>query len=193
MARQLSEQEHEVSLLALMDTYPLGYQKLLAKSAPQNPVAPRMKSKIRAHLRNLRTLGPIEKLKYLCEKSTYGPKKIQINTWQTLYRIFRKSGRPLPRVLRNVEQFNYIAAREYVPKVYPGKVTLFWASEDLNTGHDAVAGWEVLASGGVEIRELPGTHLNIIKEPFVEHLAREISSCLADQSRQDSRDLEVAA
>ncbi|MEP6707581.1 MAG: amino acid adenylation domain-containing protein, partial [Pyrinomonadaceae bacterium] len=192
MARQLSEQGHEVSLLAMMDTYPLGYQKLLAKSTSELAV-PRMKNKLRAHLRNLRTMGPIEKLKYLGEKSTYGPAKIKIKTWQTLYHFFRKSGRVLPRVLRNVEQFNYLAAREYVPKVYPGRVTLFWASEDLNTGHDAVDGWEVLAAGGVEIRELPGTHLNIIKEPFVEHLAREISACLADKSPQHSRDLEVAA
>jgi amino acid adenylation domain-containing protein len=178
MAVQLSEQGHDVSLLALMDTYPLGYQKLAVKSGKDIEV-PGLQKKVSAHMRNLRTLGAMEKLKYLFEKSTYGPKKVQIATWRTLYRLFRHSSRSLPRILRSVELFNYMAAREYLPRPYSGKVTLLWASEDLNTGHDAIAGWEFLAAGGVEVRELPGTHLNIIKEPFVADLAREISNCIA--------------
>ena len=71
-----------------------------------------------------------------------------------------------------------MAVREYVPRVYDGKVTLFWASADLRTSIDLVEGWRALAGGGMEVHEIPGSHLDIIKEPHVQDLAAKLNSCL---------------
>ena len=49
--------------------------------------------------------------------------------------------------------------REYVPQVYDGHVTLFWASSDLRASVDFVEGWRALAGGGIEVHEIPGKPL----------------------------------
>ena len=81
-------------------------------------------------------------------------------------------------MLKDIKEINSLAVREYVPRVYDGKVTLFWASEDLRTSIDLVEGWRVLAGGGIEVHEIPGSHLDIVKEPHVQDLASKLSSCL---------------
>jgi thioesterase domain-containing protein len=62
--------------------------------------------------------------------------------------------------------------------VYDGRVTLFWASGDLRASYDLVSGWNALAQGGMELHEIPGNHLNIIKEPHVGVLAKKLNDCL---------------
>jgi len=68
--------------------------------------------------------------------------------------------------------------RAYVPQVYDGHITLFWASADLRSSLDLVEGWRALAGGGIEVHEIPGSHLDIVKEPHVQYLANKLNSCL---------------
>ena len=56
--------------------------------------------------------------------------------------------------------------------------TLFWASTDLRASVDFVEGWRALAGGGIEVHEIPGSHLDIVKEPHVQELAKKLSGCL---------------
>jgi len=176
IACQLSAQGERVSLLAMLDTYPAGHTRLLneTKVSRANAIA----DKLARHAKNLSRLSLGRKLWYVIDKSRYAPKKIQIHAWQVLYHVFTRMGRPLPRAFRSVEQFNYAAARKYMPKVYDGRVTLFWASEDLNAGQDIVEGWESLARAGVEVRKMPGTHVDIMKEPFIGKIAEELKPYL---------------
>jgi len=58
--------------------------------------------------------------------------------------------------LRDITEINSLAVREYVPQVYGGHVTLFWASQDLRSSNDLVEGWRALACGGIEVHEIPG-------------------------------------
>ena len=73
---------------------------------------------------------------------------------------------------------NWLAAWKYRPKVYDGRVTLFWASNDLNAKFDLIEGWQTLARDGMELHKIPGTHLDMIKEPHVSELARVLNDCL---------------
>jgi hypothetical protein len=54
---------------------------------------------------------------------------------------------------------------------------------------DRELGWGPLAEDGVEVREIPGTHREIMREPNVEVLAREVSASLAAvvERQRDSR------
>ena len=84
----------------------------------------------------------------------------------------------MPATLRNVEGLNFLAAGNYVPRIYPGRVALFWASGDLTTSFDLLDGWRTLAAGGVDVHEISGNHINIINEPHVSELADELRACL---------------
>ena len=71
------------------------------------------------------------------------------------------------------------ASRNYDPKIYPGKITLFRAT-DLGGGieHDPQMGWGRLAGGGLETHLIPGYHAHIVLEPRVRVLARQLIAVL---------------
>lgn len=136
----------------------------------------------------MRGLPLREKLHYVVDKAQYGPVRIKSQLWQMIYRSYQNLGRKLPRALRDVQEFNWLAARDYVPQQYDGRVTLFWASSDLRAKLDLIAGWQLLAQGGMEVQEIPGTHLNIIKEPHVAELANKLNESL---TRAQERHLRI--
>jgi len=184
MACQLREQGQEVGLLALLDSYPLGYDKRAANAAALKNKAGRIGKKIKSHLANLRSLPLQEKISYVAGKAQYAPIKLKSKVWQTIYRSYENLGRALPRALRDVQEFNWLAARDYVPQIYDGKVTLFWASKDLRAKFDLIAGWRELAKGGMDVLEIPGTHLDIIKQPHVAELAKKLDESLVSAQRR---------
>ena len=180
MAQQLHAQGEQIGVLALLDTYPSGYAKLLRNEATVAGAVKRGLRRIKSHLSNLHSLQAADKLIYVMKKARFAPRKLKSQVWRRVYQIYQSAGRSLPKTLRDVKEFNSLAVRNYVPKVYDGLVTLFWASEDLRTSKDLVDGWRALAGGGIEVHEIPGTHLDIIKEPHVSDLAAKLRSCLAN-------------
>ena len=71
------------------------------------------------------------------------------------------------------------ATQNYGLHLYPGRVTLFKASDTLaGTSPDPTLGWSEWASGGVEVHVVPGNHANLIYEPHVEVLAQKLTACL---------------
>ena len=76
-----------------------------------------------------------------------------------------------------VERANKQAARKYVPQVYPGKVALFRAihkSAPEGWQVDPQMGWSKLATGELEVYEVPGGHSTIFREPHVRVLAEKL-------------------
>lgn len=165
MARQLRGAGQQVGLLALLDTYP---SKAL-----------RLGERLSSHAANLERLSLRAKFEYVVATARFIPRQIKSGIWRTIYDSFQRSGRTLPRALNSVMEFNSLAAGRYVPQPYDGSVTLFWASRDPRASDDSVKGWRALANGGIEVSEIPGNHLDIIKEPYVGELARKLSECLA--------------
>jgi amino acid adenylation domain-containing protein len=180
MAQQLRERGEQIGLLALLDTYPSGYAKLLRNEVSFAGTVYRGLRRTKSHMSNLHRLPAADKIVYLMKKARFAPRKIKSQVWRRVYQMYQSAGKALPKTLRDVKEFNSLAVRNYVPKVYQGSVTLFWASEDLRTSKDLVDGWRALAGGGIDVHEIPGTHLDIIKEPHVSDLAAKLSNCLAN-------------
>jgi amino acid adenylation domain-containing protein len=178
MARQIRAQGQQVGLLALLDTYPSGYAKLLKDQTTLRARFDRTIRRAKAHLANLSSLCLRDKLLYLAAKSKFAPRKMKSQVWRQAYSSFANIGRPLPRALQDIRELNSLAVRNYVPQVYNGHVTLFWASQDLRSTVDFVEGWRALAGGGIDVHEIPGSHLDIVKEPHVQELAKKLSACL---------------
>ena len=167
LAHQLTALGHEVSLLALFDTWGKGYPS--RRSLP---------GKLIGHLKHLRTLGFREQLAYLGRKTSG---------------VFRRVGSslPWPAVERSsqtpteslqVGMINQIARRCYQPLRFPGRMVLFraeripdWIGSRFD---DQFMGWSDLAAGGVEVRMVPGDHLTLLHRENAESLARTLDAFL---------------
>jgi thioesterase domain-containing protein/acyl carrier protein len=178
MAQQLRQRGEELGLLALLDTYPSGYARLLREQTTVRGQIRLALNRTKSHIRNISGLPFIGKFSYLLAKSKFAPRKMKSQLWRRLHSSFENLGRPLPRALQDIKELNSLAVRQYVPQVYGGHVTLFWASTDLRASVDFVEGWRSLAGGGIDVHEIPGTHLDIVKDPHVSELAAKLSSCL---------------
>lgn len=178
MAQQLRARGQDIGLLALLDTYPSGYAKLFRNEATLQAALRRAAKRTKAHLVNLQALSVQEGLHYVVKKARFAPRKMKSQVWRWVYKRYEKFGKALPRTFRDIQEFNSLAVRNYTPQVYDGQVTLFWASADLRTSIDLVAGWRALAGGGMEVHEIPGSHLDIVKEPHVQELAAKLVRCL---------------
>lgn len=88
--------------------------------------------------------------------------------------------RPLLPAFRGRRQALLYAARFYRPPVYPGRVTLLRARNGSQVSTpEALWGWDRVAARGVELHEVPGEHLELLKAPRVAEVAATLQRCLA--------------
>jgi thioesterase domain-containing protein len=93
-------------------------------------------------------------------------------------------GRSLPAGLRYslVEEAHKRASERYTVRFYPGKITLMRAVEFEETGAtrwNPTLGWETFAGGGLEIHDVPGSHMTMCEEPNVRTLAETLKPILS--------------
>jgi thioesterase domain-containing protein len=91
----------------------------------------------------------------------------------------------LPAFLKNTHEINAVAARNYNPKPFPGKLTLFRASKQTNANIPSDNGWSSIFEEGIEIHEIPGDHWQVLSEPGIDVLAKTIHGCLSRFDRLD--------
>jgi thioesterase domain-containing protein len=181
MARRLVETGEKVHLLAVLDAFAPGHPRLL-------PWSRRVFVRINFHFQSLRQLSARDQLKYVREKLGI----IKSRIWETLTKS-AQSGRSLmtgwpwdSSLLANQAP----EGTSYVPKVYPGKITVFSPSEQLPLyHHEPDMGWSELAGGGLEIHVVPGRFASIIAEPAVSVMAEKLRSCLA-KARNEANSLQ---
>jgi thioesterase domain-containing protein len=78
-------------------------------------------------------------------------------------------------------QANLRAMREYNPPAYSGKLHYFLASDrDEFNAQTPVQGWIGLAKQGIEIYTIPGNHITMNHEPYVQHLANYLQQSIMD-------------
>jgi thioesterase domain-containing protein len=75
--------------------------------------------------------------------------------------------------LLHVFRANVQADSRYRPQRYMGKVTLFKTAQQ-----DSTWGWGDIAASGVELHQIPGHHMNVLRPPQVQVLAEKLSVCL---------------
>lgn len=180
MAQQLIAQGQKIALLAMFDTY-----------SPQlfisNP------SRFRTAYVYLRTLSRLplkDKLSYFLEKLQW-MQSMMLSKDCIEFELWNKY--PLPEKLQPheillIESIKQATMVNYVPQVYQGKITLFRTKEELRWCHYRPhRGWESLVAGGLEIHEIPGTHLGMLEKPSVKNLAEKLRACL-EQAQADIQD-----
>jgi thioesterase domain-containing protein/acyl carrier protein len=98
------------------------------------------------HREELRRLGAKDKLGYLARAGG---------------RMLRTLGRAPDSAVGDIQRSYVRAIYGYRPKPYPGKLTLL-VNEDVSRISPSL-GWAPLASGGLEIRRVPGNHVSYIR------------------------------
>ena len=171
-AQQLQAQGEEVALLAMMDTWgPTAF----------TPYSKLKKLTIKA--KKLRRLG----FKYLLAQQDAVKQKLhqlsqKFGTGAKIDRAnIAKSDRDDSQS-NNLNQVYIRARKNYVPQVYSGTLKVFRSMENeamVEFGEiDSKLGWSNMATDGLDIIDIPGDHLGILKEPNVEILAAELQKCI---------------
>lgn len=176
IAQQLVAQGQQVALLALLDTYAPGAVKQLLAG-----------ERISAHWNKFLQLGPT----YILEKTIENVKgktqrfnhQLNHSLKKICCKFYLSIWQPLPDNLQDFtfQQENQEAASNYVPQAYPGPVSFFRAMDEIagvSSYHDSLLGWGELAAGGLEIHEVPSTHLGMLQEPHVQVLAEKLKACI---------------
>lgn len=176
MAQQLHAQGHKVALLALIDCHAPGCHGAMPESTKLRQTIRYLAQKTEHHLINLSLLGYYEKLTYIRGTAR----------WWYQTRIQTRIDRLLSRNHNGeadldslpVEAAIFQALKDYVPKVYPGRITLFRpAKQDGGVEHEPAFGWGRFAGAGVEVHTIQGYH-EIIQEPRARVLAERLRACL---------------
>lgn len=194
IAQQLHAQRESVGFLGMLDTVELGYLKG-AKKRKNRLTEIRRHAQIISSVLSLAIFGP-SRLRRLKDAFATAHQSF-FALWMTnvVYCMFTLRNKPLPRFIRKDLYLNQLALNLYVPKVYPGCITLFRAEHRFSSAvlhsaqllnstriteqqFDADIGWLELASAGVEIHQVPGDHFDLMREPNVRVLADELTACL---------------
>jgi amino acid adenylation domain-containing protein len=89
----------------------------------------------------------------------------------------------LPSLVKKVRKACLQAEADYAPKAYGGRVILFRSNhKPLGQVIDPRARWSEYATRGLEKYEVQGNHENILLEPQVRSVAKQLKTCLENQS-----------
>jgi thioesterase domain-containing protein len=168
MARQLRAAGQDVGLLAMLDAWPVENTRSYWWS--QVWVAQR-------GLARFWRLGRAEKVQRLRKwtRRALGP----------LGRLAGRRPGPVPNGAKEAYAQRYFTRTDAAPAVFDGKITVFRVRKQPYWRiRDDQLGWGKWAQGGVEVHEVPGEHLTLLREPHVQVLAAKLQDCLARAVRR---------
>jgi len=188
-AQQLRKNGQEVASLVLLDPTNPNNVKLSSPVAPTSPNRLRIIKRLTAasseHMHKIARLNPREILDYVLGGIKWrinGIKnraKLGIKNRAKLLvcKFYFHNGRSVPLNLRKFYflEVSQKAARKYLPQVYGGYLTLLRSNGKARNGR---TGWAELAAGGTEFHEMPGNHLDAIREPHAQVWSKRLGDCL---------------
>lgn len=175
MAQQLTQTGQEISLLAILDT-----------PAPDN------KPSVCQSLKFLLGTAIWSTLPFLLDYGTIATNKIQSQNpwfsrwqWSAIANLIPEESRlklldesAISPMLKIVYA-NAQAAYRYKPQNYSKRITLFKVAEQSDTNkQNSSLGWSELASD-LQVHQIPGNHLSLLKQPHVQILAEKLGQYLS--------------
>ncbi|MCC5610235.1 amino acid adenylation domain-containing protein [Nostoc sp. CHAB 5834] len=182
MAQQLQQLRQKIGLLVIMDTpapihrgvvEPIDDARWMVK---RSQVLERFfEKKLAVDYTELQQLEPEAQFNYFLEKL----RRADL--------IPPDAGHDLIRHILEVQKASHQALVNYLPQIYPGKITLLRASEMVAEDSRGVfsgsfcqpaLGWGELTTEPIDIYEVLGDHVTMLAEPHVQVLADRLKSCL---------------
>ena len=178
VSQRLRAEGEEIGLLVMFDTHGPGFPKFLPTATGLRKRWGDFRYRVELHAGNI-LAAKGQRWEYVRTKAG----RLRRQLVQTYGRRLRTTVErlTLPRVIREVGESGAEANRAYEPRPYPGRVALLRATEQpYGIVPDRTNGWSALAVGTLEIRDCPGHHGAIMREPRVRRLAQELDACLRD-------------
>jgi iturin family lipopeptide synthetase A len=176
MALQLQKQGQEIALLAIFDTPAPIFGNQPVKREQDDvqyliEIAAMVENYIGKNLSlsydTLKSLKPNEQLNYLLERMKV------VNFFPPEFGSEQLSG--LLQVLKANNQ------TQYVPQsIYSNRIVLFRANEEFRD--ELTMGWEQFCSKFIETHDIPGDHITMMTEPYIQVLAKQLKACLDKSS-----------
>lgn len=187
MAQILRTQGEKVALLIMIDTYnfngiplQLSFRESVTHST----------EKITFHSQNILRLSRKEQLAYLRKKLKWAFDRELERLRVKISNLFKArsgaGGAPSPDSF--LENLNEDATFAYVPKPYPEEITIFKPIRHYTHLRDPQMGWGEVASGGLNIIELPVNPGGIFIDPYVQTLAEKLRELLDEAHVENTRE-----
>ncbi len=191
MARQLQALGEQVALLALFDSL-----------CPSDPAQPSSHRRLLGYLQYYGRMATTRVRFHGIVWTTLPIQDRQAYLRQRLATVRRKLfPRHAPDVALPGTDVGHVAARRvaaghviiraYAPRLYAGRVILFWSSDNLLGrlgAADPRLGWRRVAQGGLEIHYLPGSHSDFVYHAdYLRQTVVELQACLR-RARRAARD-----
>jgi amino acid adenylation domain-containing protein len=166
IAQQLHDRGEQVAFLALLDRKSPLIQKIRPSSIQSAQI----------HLSNLFHLPGKDRWKYLKDRIDHQFKEFDYKEF--LINSFSTIDPPSPELLHLID-VNSQASENYTARSYPGSLSLFRCQvQTLDYALSTDFGWGNLVTGKLEVHEIPSIHYEILKEPVVQAVAKQLNSCL---------------
>jgi thioesterase domain-containing protein/acyl carrier protein len=169
MAHQLRAKGQEVALLGMLDSKSREYQRAWTKA---KSFQGRINQRMDLFRNNTGHLDWSNRLAYFREKVL--TRTIRFSCMAAAVCKIKK----VPSFMKSAYDINYVAIQNYQLRPYPGRMTLFRATEQDDPQAPRALGWDAIFSSGVEDIPLPGDHERIFLEPGIEVLATRLRECL---------------
>ena len=139
--------------------------------------------RIRLHFRQFRVMGAKAKIAYSAKNFA---DKTRSLIWRAAYKLLKDIAPGSSRLFRNVLEMNLNALRSYVPKTFPGQMTVFMSGK-VPSGFltdPKVRLKEYLYdmdAYDIDLHIVPGEADSMFQEPFVSVLAERLQTSLEEE------------
>ncbi|MEG4499157.1 beta-ketoacyl synthase N-terminal-like domain-containing protein [Microcoleus sp. F10-C6] len=175
MAQQLNAQGEKIALLTLIDTPGPDQMPVLATEDDTAILVYLLGVgfNLSLSMEVLQKLEPEEQLLYFLEQVKIANRVVPPDF-----------GVPQIRQFLHLFKVHAQAMRNYIPQNYPGRIIFFRANEQNEVNHNnPELPWIEVASGGVEVQEVPGNHITMNYPPHVQVMAEQLRVYI-DEARQ---------
>jgi len=192
MAQRLVQEGQTIGALILFDTY--NHNGIIQPRSAREKVA-YIRQKTYFHWKNLAQLNLPARTAYISEKLRVARHRETARLLLKLSNLCRKmySRKAETKVKPFLEDVNEQAGYAYTPMPYPGRVILFKPHRNYSVLSDAQMGWGDLATGGLEIVELPVDPGGMFLDPFVQVLAWKLKTILDESSKHKGSTAAISA
>lgn len=193
MAQQLQSTGDSVATLVILDTPAPGLQHYLHAHQSLNVFAQTVLGGVWEYLRDYEYLVAESKAPRVRRVLGIGKSFLER---AAIARVVPAESRllmyHLPTIREMVQLFikGLTATLRYRPSIYSGSVTLLRTNAHGAEGdYTALLGWDTVSSQAVQVRQIPGTHLTLLRQPHLQPVAQVLQAVIdeAHQAQEDYR------
>jgi hypothetical protein len=152
-------------------------------------------ARMRYHAAKIRGLSIKDQFIYLAKRGRNGVEKARLRlghfSWRAAYHYYSAIRSPLPRRLQNVPEINLLAAVQYKPRHFAGRLTLLLngpVPEGFSPEQEF--GWRGLRADKFEVLLVPGDRDGMFRDPSAVVLAEKMAACIAEANARAGRPAE---